>query len=123
MTRPELNRDVDPSAGCPGRAPSATGACLIRTSLIAAFLLLGLVTAAAHGIPGLGIAYDPKVQSFCCEMGYPYCFPARVHEETTREDLRRLWQDRREVIDVAVARRTAMLARLKIVEERFDELW
>lgn len=106
-----------------GARGNAVLAVIAGAQLVLSYRLHGLVTAAAHGKPALGIAYDPKVQSFCCEMGYPYCFPARVHEETTREDLRRLWQDRREVVEVVAARRSAMLARLQSVEERFDGLW
>lgn len=46
MTRPDANRDTDPSAGCSARSTSATRACLVQASLIGALLLFGLPTTA-----------------------------------------------------------------------------
>ncbi len=111
------------AAGYGARRGNAALAVIGGAQLVIGYRLHGLVTAAARGIPALGVAYDPKVQSFCYEMGYPYCFPALVHEQTAREDLKRLWQDRREVLVAVAERRKAGLARLAAVEERFDALW
>lgn len=115
--------DVIDAAGHGARRGNAVLAVIGGAQLVISYRLHGVVTAAARGLPALGVAYDPKVQSFCYEMGYPYCFPALVHEETAREDLRRLWQDRREVLVAVSERRAACLSRLTAVEERFDGLW
>ncbi|MCH7472344.1 polysaccharide pyruvyl transferase family protein [bacterium] len=92
-------------------------------SLVISYRLHGLVCAAAHGIPALGVAYDPKVVSFCTEVGYPYCFPATVHEQSSLDDLERLWSGRAAVLDELAVRRKKMLERLKLSEERFYSLW
>jgi polysaccharide pyruvyl transferase CsaB len=91
--------------------------------LVISYRLHGLVCAAAYGVPALGVAYDPKIISFCNEMALPYCFPATVHEDTAQQDLRRLWQDRAEVAEVMAERRARMLAAHQAAEDRFDELW
>lgn len=91
--------------------------------LVVSYRLHGLICAAANGVPALGVAYDPKVMSFCNEMALPFCFPATVHEDNAHQDLRRLWRDRAEVVEVMAERRAALLAELKAAEEKFDELW
>lgn len=92
-------------------------------SLVASYRLHGLVAAASYGIPAMGVAYDPKISALCDVLGYPYCFPATVHEQSTLADARRLWESRGEVSEHAGAKRTEMLARLSTSEQRFTALW
>jgi polysaccharide pyruvyl transferase CsaB len=91
--------------------------------LVVSYRLHGMVTAAACGIPALGVAYDPKVSVFCNEVGFPYCFPATVHGEAAFNDLGRLWRDRRDVVALLGERREKMLSRHAAAEERFHALW
>ena len=91
--------------------------------MVISYRLHGLVSAAAYGVPAMGVAYDPKVSAFCNEIGYPHCYPATVHSELTTTDISRLWQERHEV-ELAVAEsRTKMLSRLAKAEEEFHALW
>jgi len=92
-------------------------------SLVISYRLHGLVSAAANGIPAMGVAYDPKVSSICNELGLPCCFPATVHEMDSLDDLRRLWNSRNRVIEHMNTERENMLLRLKEAEQKFDELW
>lgn len=102
---------------------SALWQVLSEASLVLSYRLHGLVCAAAHGVPALGVAYDPKVSAFCEEIGYPWCFPANVHHATTLTDLEQLWQQRDAVREQAVSRRQELLGRLAVVEARFLALW
>jgi polysaccharide pyruvyl transferase CsaB len=106
----------------PGRFNVLLG-LIAGAQLVVSYRLHGLITAAAYGVPALGVAYDPKIMSFCMEAALPYCFPATVHEDSAHQDLRRLWQDREEVVEIMCARLQAMLSRLRTAEERFDALW
>lgn len=108
----------------PGRGRyNALLGLIAGAQLVVSYRLHGLVCAAAYGVPALGVAYDPKVMSFCDEMALPFCFPATVHEDDAHEDLRRLWQARDEVVEVMAERRGQLLASLGKAEEKFDELW
>ena len=92
-------------------------------SLVISYRLHGLVAAAAHSVPAIGVAYDPKVSSLCNELGLPYCFPATVHETDSLDDLRRLWNSRASVVEYMNSQREGMIRRLDASEEKFDELW
>jgi polysaccharide pyruvyl transferase CsaB len=98
-------------------------ALIAGAKLVLSYRLHGLVSAVAYGVPAMGVAYDPKIIAFCMESALPYCFPATVHEDAAQQDLRRLWRDRAEVIDVLTERRQSMLKRLQAAEERFNALW
>lgn len=58
-------------AGPPG---SVRMSVIASATLVLSVRLHGLIIAAAHGIPAIGLAYDPKVRAFCEEIGYP-CLP------------------------------------------------
>lgn len=109
--------------------PAGTGrynallALIAGAKMVLSYRLHGLVSAVAYGVPAMGVAYDPKIIAFCLESALPYCFPATVHEDPTRQDLRRLWQDREEVVEVMAEQRQKMLGRLRAVEERFNAVW
>jgi polysaccharide pyruvyl transferase CsaB len=102
---------------------SALWQALGGASLALSYRLHGLVCAAAQGVPALGVAYDPKVSSFCDAIGYPWCYPANVHHETTFSDLEQLWRQQSAVLEQAALRRQEQLSRLALVEERFHALW
>ena len=110
----------------PGGDPypaSAVWQAIAGAQLVISYRLHGLVCAAACGIPALGVAYDPKVSAFCEEMGYPYCFPATVHELDALRDVGRLWQERDAVRELAGERRGKLLERLRASEARAEEMW
>ena len=109
-------------AGAEHRA-SLIWTLISRAKLVISYRLHGLVVAAAHRCPALGVAYDPKVTSFCEEAGYPYTFPATLHQQTAMEDIQRLWTEREAVREHALQQREQMLGRLKQAQERFHELW
>ena len=90
--------------------------------LVVSHRLHGLICAVAHGIPVLGVAYDPKVVSFCNEIAYPYSYPANLHQEETLMDIVRLWKDREEAREIAASNRQGMLSRLATARDRFLEL-
>lgn len=102
---------------------SALWQVLSQASLVLSYRLHGLICAAAHGVPALGVAYDPKVSAFCEALGYPWCFPACVHHEQTFTDLEQLWQHRDEVLQRTSRLRQEQLDRLEAVEARFRALW
>jgi polysaccharide pyruvyl transferase CsaB len=102
---------------------SALWQVLGQTGLVLSYRLHGLVCAAAQGVPAMGVAYDPKISAFCEATGYPWCFPATVHEAGALADLEQLWQRRENVIAEAAERRKEMLERLAALEQRFRELW
>lgn len=61
-----------------------------HAGLVVSYRLHGLVAAAACGVPGYGIAYDPKVSALCEQLGLRWCFPAEVHEAEALGTLRML---------------------------------
>lgn len=65
---------------------SADNRRLGRMSLVVSMRLHGLVFALRDGIPAAGVSYDPKVDAFCREAGYP-CLPL---SEVTEENVRAL---------------------------------
>jgi polysaccharide pyruvyl transferase CsaB len=105
------------------RTGTAALTALAQAQLVISHRLHGIIAAAAHGVPALGVAYDPKVESCCEELGLPYCFPATVHEDTARTDIERLWRGRAEAVEVLHERRAGMLVKLITAEERYIELW
>jgi polysaccharide pyruvyl transferase CsaB len=102
---------------------SALWQVLGQAGLVLSYRLHGLVCAAAHGVPAMGVAYDPKVSAFCEAIGYPWCFPANVHTESALVGLEQLWTQRESVIAAAAKARREMLDRLAALERRFHELW
>lgn len=112
---------LDPSAD--RHSFSAIWQAISGAQLVISYRLHGLVCAAAHGIPALGVAYDPKVSAFCDELGYPYCFPATVHETDALRDIERLWRERDAVRQEAAERRAQLLERLAGCEAQAGELW
>ena len=57
-----------------------------RTALVLSMRLHGLVFALRDGVPAAGVSYDPKVDAFCKEAGFPMVALADV----TAEDLTEL---------------------------------
>lgn len=107
----------------PAPAANAIWHNLAHASLVVSYRLHGLVSAAAHGIPALGVAYDPKVSAFCDAAELPWCFPAQVHEPEALQAVSELWNTRE---STATARQTALAAmrsRLAAAETRFAALW
>jgi polysaccharide pyruvyl transferase CsaB len=102
---------------------NAVWQALSQASLVVSHRLHGLVSAAAHGIPALGVAYDPKVSSFCDAAGYPWCFPALVHDSETLQALSELWNARADAVQNRRARLAEMRERLAAAEAQFRELW
>jgi polysaccharide pyruvyl transferase WcaK-like protein len=102
---------------------SALWSVISSAQLVLSYRLHGLVSAVASGVPAMGVAYDPKVRAFADEIGFPYCYPATVHEDAALSDLARLWHSREEVVAGITAKRNEMLVRLHTCEERFHELW
>lgn len=91
--------------------------------LVISHRLHGLVSAASRDLPAMGVAYDPKVSAFCDGMGYPWCYPATVHEVQTLEKLDSLWEGREALQQDVQARRLQSLKSLAFVEEQLRELW
>lgn len=58
--------------------------------LVLSYRLHGLIAAAANGVAGFGVAYDPKVESFCHSFALPWCYPAELHEPEALGRLRML---------------------------------
>jgi len=102
---------------------SAMLSVIAGAKMVISHRLHGLVTAVAHDVPVMGVAYDPKVISFCEEVGYPFCFPATTHNESTAEDVRRLWAVREDARACAATNRDAMISRLRTAQEHFYDQW
>lgn len=102
---------------------SALWQVLGQAGLVLSYRLHGLVCAAAHGVPAMGVAYDPKVSAFCEAIGCPWCFPANVHSEAALAGMDQLWSQREEVAAVVAERRNEMLIRLAALEQRWHALW
>ena len=105
--------------------PVANGiwALLGGASLVVSYRLHGLVSATALGVPGYGVAYDPKVGAFCDMAELPWCYPAEVHKPDTLDDVVAFQAG---LADSEQARRSscsAMRARLASSEQRFLDLW
>ena len=67
-----------------GDRPSAVSAdpeALGRMSLVLSVRLHGLLFALRGGVPAAGISYDPKVEAFCRDAGYPVLDTGRLSEE------------------------------------------
>jgi polysaccharide pyruvyl transferase CsaB len=107
----------------PAPTGTATWELLRRASLVVSYRLHGLVSAAAHGLPACGVAYDPKVSAFCEAAGLPWCYPAEVHHAEALQAITELWNSREETQQARQAARRAMLERLSLAESRFRELW
>ena len=60
---------------------SADAGRLGRMGLVLSMRLHGLVFALSGGAPAAGLSYDPKVDSFCREAGFP-CLPLADAEDT-----------------------------------------
>jgi polysaccharide pyruvyl transferase WcaK-like protein len=95
---------------------------LAHASMVVSYRLHGVILAAAYGVPALGIAYDPKVSSFCSEMGFPFITPAEAHTTTALRKVEELWQNRETVKRTLENRRGSALERLRRVEARFGEM-
>ena len=69
-----------------------------RMSLILSMRLHGLVFALRDGIPAAGICYDPKVDAFCREAGFP-CLPLEETDAAAMEEIvdRAMHLDREEL--------------------------
>jgi polysaccharide pyruvyl transferase CsaB len=102
---------------------TAIWSALARASLVISYRLHGVIAAAAHGVPALGVAYDPKVESCCESLGLPYCYPATVHEPIALADIGQLWAQRSEVTRAMLEQRAQLLAKLMSAEQRYEELW
>jgi polysaccharide pyruvyl transferase CsaB len=102
---------------------SALWQLIAQAQFVVSYRLHGLVCAAALGVPALGVAYDPKVSSFCDEIAYPYCYPATVHEMDTFMLFERYWREREHYMAELALRRQALLSRLEAAERRFQEQW
>jgi polysaccharide pyruvyl transferase CsaB len=101
---------------------SAMIALLAHSAGVIGHRLHSLVLAAAYGVPAFGLAYDPKVSSFCEEMGYPCCYPAAVNEQSARDELSQFWHGREPLVTTLLQRRAAALQRLAAAEQRLYEL-
>ena len=56
-----------------------------RMSAVLAMRLHALVFALRDGVPAAGISYDPKVDAFCTEAGFPLVKLGNVTEQTLKE--------------------------------------
>lgn len=56
-----------------------------RMSMVLSMRLHGLVFALRDGVPAAGISYDPKVDAFCTEAGFPLVRLENVTVEALRE--------------------------------------
>lgn len=101
---------------------SALVGLIANCQLAISYRLHGLILAAAYGVPGLGVAYDPKVSAFCEEMGLPYCTPEDVLDGKAIELVRGLWHNREQVKATMLERCAVALQRLKAAETRFAQL-
>ena len=105
------------------RTGTAIWTALANARLVISYRLHGVIGAAAHGVPALGVAYDPKVESCCLGLGLPYCFPATVHEQAAQEDVARLLACMADARAVLEERRAQQLAKLAIAQQRYLQLW
>jgi polysaccharide pyruvyl transferase WcaK-like protein len=97
-------------------------AAIAAAQVVVSYRLHGLILAAAYGVPGLGVAYDPKVSAFCTEMGLPCCTPQDVLDGKAIQLVRDLWHNREQVKATMFERRAAALQRLEATEARFAQL-
>jgi len=102
---------------------SAVWQAFTGARLVISHRLHGLVAAAARDLPAMGVAYDPKVSAFCDDMGYPWCYPATVHEAQTLAKLDLLLDGREALQQDVHARRLQALKNLAFIEEQLRELW
>lgn len=88
--------------------------------LVISVRLHGLIVAAAHGVPAVGLAYDPKVRAFCEEIGYA-CLPL----EAPAAEIARACKESLEDFDAGQhsLRLAGMRARFARAEQRLDEVW
>jgi polysaccharide pyruvyl transferase CsaB len=118
---PASHRVLEKS-GSPDFPKSKLLGLLSSSEFVVSYRLHGLILAAAYGVPGLGVAYDPKVSAFCEEMGLPYCTPQDVIDGKAIELVRDLWHNREQVKATMIERRAVALKRLEAAEARFGEL-
>jgi polysaccharide pyruvyl transferase CsaB len=109
----------------PEGVPTGTAilSVIAQARLVISYRLHGVITAAAYGVPALGVAYDPKVESCCQELGLPFCYPATVHEAAAIADVKRLWHERGAAAEVMHEHRAMLLDKLAAAEQRYIELW
>lgn len=69
---------------------NATWTLIANSALVVSYRLHGLVSAAACGVPGFGVAYDPKVSALCDQLDFRWSFPAELHEPEALGALRML---------------------------------
>jgi polysaccharide pyruvyl transferase CsaB len=93
-----------------------------QSSLVISYRLHGLIAAAACNVPGFGVAYDPKVSSFCEEIGFPWCYPAEIHSSDTNKKLLAYSTRLEAEGETLPQRRTALAAKLEAANARFAEL-
>lgn len=112
---------------CPGAqlfSPSPPTANHIWSLIAGARLVLshrlhGLIAAAANGVPGFGVAYDPKVESFCNSFSLPWSYPAELHEPEALGRLRMLAIAERPLHSQMAISLDAARGRLEQTNDRF----
>lgn len=107
--------------GGPARHSEAIG-WLAGARFALSYRLHGLVLSAAHGVPALGVAYDPKVAAYCRELEQPSVRPQDVLRGQADRAALGLIESRDALTRNLLARRAAMLERLAKAESRFERL-
>jgi polysaccharide pyruvyl transferase WcaK-like protein len=94
-----------------------------KAALVVSYRLHGLVAAAAQGVPGFGVAYDPKVSALCEQLGLLWCFPAEVHEPEALGKLRMLALTLENARERLAGPLDAARVRIDASRKRFREVW
>jgi polysaccharide pyruvyl transferase CsaB len=95
---------------------------IYQASFVISYRLHGLIAAAACNVPAFGVAYDPKVSSFCDEIGFPWCHPAEIHSADTQKKFM-AYSTRIEAESQSLpTRKRALIHRLEAANTHFSEL-